>query len=177
MQAPACFFCASKIIRNSHGHLHAIHIQFTCMWRDKLFWIAILAAPVYWSALYWYTHPELALDWPLASPWLFLSLCLLYPVMEEVVFRGLIQENIQRRIRQPAWYSPRFPVSQANLLTSLLFTAFHFISHAPLWAALVFIPSLVFGFFKDRHHSLVAPITLHIWYNLGYFWIFGNPVT
>ena len=62
----------------------------------------------------------------------------------------------------------------ANLLTSLLFTALHFINHAPLWAAAVFFPSLVFGFFKDRTGKLAAPIILHVFYNSGYFWLFGQ---
>ncbi len=45
-------------------------------------------------------------------------------------------------------------------------------SHGPLWAALVFFPSLVFGFFKDRTKHLVAPVILHVFYNAGYFWLF-----
>ena len=61
-----------------------------------------------------------------------------------------------------------------GVLTSLLFTALHFINHAPLWAAAVFFPSLVFGFFKDRTGKLAAPIILHVFYNSGYFWLFGQ---
>jgi membrane protease YdiL (CAAX protease family) len=147
------------------------------MWRDKLFWIAIVTALLYWLALYAYATPKLALEWPQAHPILFLTLCLFYPVIEEVVFRGLIQDGAHRYIKTPAWYSSRFPVSQANLITSLLFTTFHFINHPPMWALLVFIPSLILGFFKDRHNSLLPPILLHIYFNTGYFWIFGAPAT
>jgi membrane protease YdiL (CAAX protease family) len=64
------------------------------------------------------------------------------------------------------------PLSVANLLTSVLFTALHFIYHAPAWAALVFLPSLVFGFFKDRTGGLTAPILLHVFYNAGFLWLF-----
>lgn len=146
------------------------------MWRDKSFWLAVVAALVYWPALYLYSPTAVIPGWPLAHPWLFISLCLLYPVMEEVVFRGLIQDGVHKYLKRPAWYAARLPLSHANLFTSLLFTAFHFINHPAVWAALVFIPSIIFGHFKDRHNSLTPPIFLHIWYNLGYFWIFGAPL-
>lgn len=142
---------------------------------DWQYWLAMAVALLYWAGLYLATTPQLQPGWPLQQPWLFLSLVLLYPVMEEVVFRGLIQDAMHRYLTTPSWYPTRFPVSQANLLTSLLFTVLHFINHAPMWAALVLIPSLIFGYFKDRHQHLAAPILLHVWYNLGYFWIFGAP--
>ena len=96
---------------------------------------------------------------------------MVYPVLEEIVFRGLLQELVHDYI------SPRCfgPLSVANLLTSLLFTAMHFLYHAPLWAALVFLPSLVFGFFKDRTGRLIAPILLHGFYNAGFLLLFTVP--
>ena len=66
------------------------------------------------------------------------------------------------------------PLSHANILTSVLFTALHFINHPPLWAAAVLFPSLVFGLFKDRSGGLAAPIILHVFYNSGYFWLFAQ---
>lgn len=96
---------------------------------------------------------------------------LFYPVLEEVVFRGLIQELVQQTVSARAFG----PLSVANLLTSLLFTGLHFLTHTPLWAALVFFPSLVFGYFKDRHRSLRAPILLHVCYNAGFLWLFTVP--
>ncbi|MBU1192755.1 MAG: hypothetical protein KKA36_09395 [Gammaproteobacteria bacterium] len=38
----------------------------------------------------------------------------------------------------------------------------------------VIVPSLIFGHFRDRFGTLHAPIMLHIYYNLGYFWIFAS---
>ena len=32
------------------------------------------------------------------------------------------------------------------------------------------LPSLLFGYFKDRYRSLTIPIILHVFYNAGYFW-------
>ena len=40
--------------------------------------------------------------------------------------------------------------------------------------AAVLLPSLVFGFFKDRSGALWAPMALHVFYNSGYFWLFGG---
>lgn len=141
------------------------------MQRDRLFWLAMLAAPVYWTVLFLITRPALDLSWPAAQLWLFLSLAVIYPVIEEIVFRGLIQDFLHQHVR---WRLP-FPISSANLLTSLIFTSLHFINHPPLAAALVFFPSLVFGFFKDRHGRLTSPIVLHVFYNGGYFLLFGAP--
>lgn len=79
------------------------------------------------------------------------------------MFRGLIQ----------GWLRGRMRAAAAILVTSVLFSALHFFSQAAVWAAAVFVPSLVFGHFRERHGSLAAPIVLHCWYNAGYFWLFG----
>ena len=139
-------------------------------WADPLFFAAVAAALVYWLALYWVTQVSPDPGWPLREPLRFLYPALLYPVVEELVFRGLVQDLLHRHLRP--WHLG--PLSHANLLTSLLFTALHFVNHAPLWAAAVFFPSLLFGFFKDRTGQLAAPIVLHVYYNSGYFWLFGQ---
>ena len=141
------------------------------MWKDQQFQLAILAAPVFWLGLWLVAAPEINLLWPLDKPWVFLSFALLYPVMEEVVFRGLIQDAAHKQVEKRKKRLPG-PISLANLVTSILFVALHFIYHPPLAAASVIIPSLIFGYFKDRHHQLTSPIILHIFYNAGYFWLF-----
>jgi membrane protease YdiL (CAAX protease family) len=142
------------------------------LWQDPLFLLGLFAGPAAWLFLYLVLQPAPQWDWPLAAPLAYLMPALVYPVLEEIVFRGLIQELVHEYV------SPRSfgPVTAANLLTSLLFTAMHFIYHAPLWASLVFLPSLVFGFFKDRTGKLVAPIVLHCFYNAGFLLIFTSPV-
>jgi len=129
------------------------------------------AGPVCWAALFFILHPSIQWDQPLLTPLIFLLPVLVYPVLEEVVFRGLVQELVHDYLSKASLG----PVSHANLLTSALFTGMHFVNHAPLWAALVFFPSLVFGFFKDRTHSLTAPIVLHVFYNAGFLWLFSAP--
>jgi membrane protease YdiL (CAAX protease family) len=137
-----------------------------------LFWLAVMAGPLCWLVLYLLLRPAtLQWTWPLAAPADYLLPVLFYPVLEEIVFRGLLQELAQEFISRRTLG----PISLANLMTSLVFTGFHFLNHTPLWAALVFFPSLVFGFFKDRYGTLTAPILLHGFYNAGFLLLFTAP--
>ena len=89
-------------------------------------------------------------------------LIVFYPVVEELAFRGVIQEVIATKTKQyPAFYY----FSIANIATSLLFVAMHFVHHTPLWALLVFVPSLIFGYFKEQYKSILPSIFLHMFYN------------
>jgi membrane protease YdiL (CAAX protease family) len=40
---------------------------------------------------------------------------------------------------------------------------------APALAAGVLLPALLFGYFRDRHDSVLPAIALHVFYNAGYF--------
>jgi len=85
--------------------------------------------------------------------------------MEEVVFRGVIQEYLQKKLICTC----RGPVSYQNLITSLIFVGFHFVNHTIVWALSVFIPSMIFGYFKDKYNKLLPSIILHCFYNAGYY--------
>ena len=139
-------------------------------WRDPVFWAGLAAALAYWAVLYLFTRTAPDLAWPLRDPRRFLIPALLYPVVEEVVFRGLVQDAAHRHL--PRWKLG--PISHANLITSVIFSALHVINHPPLWAAAVFLPSLLFGLLKDRSGGLTAPILMHAFYNSGYFWLFTH---
>lgn len=140
------------------------------MWRDGQFWAAIAAAPFFWLILLWWNSP-VALDmaWPFHAPLVFLLVVFVYPVVEELVFRGALQGIL---LRQPWGSSSLGPVTMANLITSLAFAGFHFFYHAPLWAALVLLPALIFGYFRDKYQRVLPAIVLHVFYNTGYFWLF-----
>ena len=137
--------------------------------RDRLFWLALLAAPAVWLILYCWFSAIPAWQYGVGHWWRLLLLAGLYPLLEEWLFRGLLQPQLLT-------YRPlrcRFlGLTGANLLTSLLFGAAHLIIHPPLWAAAVIVPSLVFGAFRDRHQSVIPAIILHSFYNFGYFLIF-----
>jgi len=89
-------------------------------------------------------------------------LIIFYPVIEEFAFRGVIQEFIASKAKQ---FRPFFYVTIANIVTSLLFVAMHFVHHPPLWAILVFVPSLIFGYFKEQYGHIGVSIFLHMFYN------------
>ena len=131
--------------------------------RDRQFLAALAAGVLFWLALA-YIWPNPHADTMTLTA--LLSLCLFQPVMEELIFRGVIQTELLRK----RWgQRNRAGFSTANWITSVAFAALHFVSHPPLWAAAVLAPSLLFGYFRERHRSLYPPLALHIYYNTGYF--------
>jgi len=137
----------------------------TRAWRDHAFYLAIVAGPVCWLIL-------ISTGQPIVGPptlLFWLQLTLLMPVLEEIVFRGGIQAAL---ISRPVFARNWAGVSLANLSTSVLFSLLHLVSQPPLWAALVFIPSLVFGWARDRYNAVIPSILLHSVYNSGFVWLF-----
>lgn len=139
--------------------------------RDPQFWLAVCAAVLVWGAGYLVFSPHPDWGWPLHHPRDVLYLVLLYPLVEEVLFRGAFQGLLLKR---PILQIKVAGLTRANLITSLIFTGLHFLMHPPLAAIAVLLPSLIFGHFRDRHGNLLAPILLHSYFNLGYFWIFAS---
>lgn len=138
---------------------------------DRIFWLAISAGPFFWLSLYSAGTAITGPGWLIDNVFLYLQFALLYPVVEELVFRGLIQESLWKtRLGRLSIYCFSLP----NIVTSLIFTGFHFLAHSPVWAILVIIPSLAFGFFRDRYQGVLPAIILHMFYNSGYFLFFGK---
>lgn len=119
----------------------------------------ILAAPPVWCAL----APWVAAG-RFAGPAALLSSALLYPVLEELSFRGWLQGWLLDRFE--GWRRYR-GISLPNLLTSLAFGAAHLATQPVLWAVAMVVPSLVFGHVRERHGSVLPPMALHIYYNSG----------
>jgi len=96
-------------------------------------------------------------DWKLV-----LSLIVWQPLFEEMLFRGLIQGQLAKRDwGRRCWLQ----ISAANAVTSLLFVGIHMIRNPPIFSLTLFIPSLVFGYFRDRCNSVYPSILLHCAYN------------
>jgi len=134
--------------------------------RDPAFAAALAAGPVVWiaAALAFGVQPNPG--WVLGDPLRYASFAFAWPVLEEWFFRGLIQPAAARTDwgARAAW-----GVTTANVATSLLFVAAHLPSHPPVWAAAMFVPSLVFGCFRDRYGSFAPSAALHVFYNSGWF--------
>jgi uncharacterized protein len=136
--------------------------------RDGQFVAALIAALLFWFVLA-ASGVAPKSNWSLGVA---LSLFFLQPLIEELIFRGMLQGELLRQIwGRKKWLG----ISAANAVTSIAFTALHFLSHPPLWAAGVLIPSLLFGHFRERNNSLYPPLCLHIYYNTGYFFTTGLP--
>jgi membrane protease YdiL (CAAX protease family) len=148
---------------------------------DPLFWLAVAAGPAAWMGLrLWLANATLP-EWPPAlwssSPLRFALAAALYPVLEEIVFRGGLQPWIATALERHSGAAGLVGADHllahhrliANVLTSIAFAAAHLYGHPAGWALATFFPSLVFGFFRDRYGGLAAPIALHVLYNAGYF--------
>lgn len=102
-----------------------------------------------------------------------LSLLLWYPIVEELAFRGVVQGAL-------ADYAfarrKRLGISLANLIASFAFVLWHLLYQGiPIIIALA-LPSLVYGFFRDRYESLLPAVLLHSLYNCCFFaahWLYS----
>jgi membrane protease YdiL (CAAX protease family) len=141
------------------------------VYRDPQFYVAMLAGVGFWVGL-WLCVPVHPITPGQVLSHAFLVLVVWYPVLEEGLFRGYLQGQLsQQSWGQQHWRG----ITAANGCTSLLFVLGHFWSHPPLWAAAVLLPSLVFGYFRDRHTSVYPCMVLHAFYNAGYFGLTGLP--
>jgi membrane protease YdiL (CAAX protease family) len=119
--------------------------------------------------LFWLTRPTADFSWPAHAPIAFLMPALVYPVLEEIVFRGAVQGALWKTRLAAVTLGP---FSGPNLMTSAVFFGLH-IFLRPTWLSIgIIVPSLVFGYFRDRYQGLTPPIILHIFYNTGFLLIF-----
>jgi len=99
---------------------------------------------------------------PVRDPVRDLAAIVVWSVAEEIVFRGGLQPLLARWLRTPAG---RWPVTPANMATSIAFAALHAWRHGPLVALGVFPVSLVYGFARDRTGRVAPAVLLHVWFN------------
>lgn len=132
--------------------------------RDPLFWAILLTGVALLAVAHALLGPGLR-----APLMVLLLLIVVFPVLEEIVFRGFIQPLLLK------WTDAALgPVTLANVLTSIAFALAHLPAHGGLHATLVFVPSLFFGLFRDRHDSLVSPIVLHVAWNAAAVLLLGR---
>jgi membrane protease YdiL (CAAX protease family) len=119
--------------------------------------LCVLAAP----PLAWLTA-SLRFGLSLGDPWRDGAALALASVAEEIVFRGGVQPFL---LRWPEMRTKTLLVSRANLVTSVLFAAFHLWRH-PLAVALGVLPiSLVLGVVREESGRTWPAALLHVYFN------------
>ena len=129
---------------------------------DPIFYLMLLCPVPVWIFLYFQTGFLDSIEIKI-----FLTLVLVYPILEEIIFRGFLHPILAKHLNH-SWSV----ITLANLLTSLVFALTHLINHPPIWAMATFIPSLAYGYSLERAKHISAPIILHCTYNAGYFLYF-----
>ena len=97
---------------------------------------------------------------------------LIFPVLEEIVFRGLIQDYIS--IKLSTW-DEYLGITSANWVTTLLFCLAHLVTRSFIVALLVIVPSLVLGSLRDKGFSIKALAAIHVYWNGGVYLLVGIP--
>ena len=91
------------------------------------------------------------------------------PIIEELLFRGFLQ----------TWLRQKLSLVPAIVLTSLIFSSFHYSSSQGLdnieLLSSLFILSCFLGFLYEKQQSIIAPIGLHMTFNaISVLMIFFN---
>ena len=97
---------------------------------------------------------------------LFLGYAVVYPVLEELTFRGWCQTLL---LKKPLFAIRRLGISPANLFTSILFALAHWLVREQSIILLVFFPSLLLGWVREKAGSVGYGILLHGLMNIFYF--------
>lgn len=127
--------------------------------------LAILAAlPVWWLLALGYGGTVRAPH----GAWTLASFVLLGPLVEELLFRGLLQGQLLRLSLRRGQPRRLGAITWANGLTTIAFVVMHVSSQPLLWALAVALPSLVFGHLRERFASVWPAAGLHMVYNAGF---------
>jgi uncharacterized protein len=85
--------------------------------------------------------------------WLILGVCVMAPVTEELLFRGVIQGELRKAV--PDW--------AAIIIQALLFALYHM---QVIQISYVIIPGLLLGLLYYWSRSIWVPIAMHVTYNI-----------
>ncbi len=127
--------------------------------------MAVLLALPAWLALGLLAGPQLRVT---SGLWPWASLLLVQPVVEELVFRGLLQGQALSLLVRRGSPIKLGPLTLANVLVTAAFVALHLRAQPLAWALAVAVPSLVFGHLRERFNSVWPAVALHMLYNAGF---------
>jgi len=80
---------------------------------------------------------------------LFIAVVILAPLGEEIIFRGFLQQSLEKHWRD---------VTQAILFTALIFSLIHL---NPYWFVQIYFLGVILGFLAWKTKSIIAPLILH----------------
>lgn len=80
---------------------------------------------------------------------LFFAVVILAPLGEEIIFRGFLQQTLERQWKDS---------TRAVLFTSLIFSLIHM---NPYWFFQIYILGIFLGFLAWKTNSIIAPLILH----------------
>ena len=130
--------------------------------KDAIFYLALSASIplkilIVLLNLYVKTYPNLSIY--------FILFLLFISFSEELFFRGFLMPVFSSFIKGKFWF-----FSYSNIIVSFIFSISHIFLHNIFWSALVFFPSLIYGYFREKYESILPPVVLHFVYNLVYFY-------
>jgi uncharacterized protein len=132
---------------------------------DRHIVLAMLLALPVWLALGLLFGPHLRAP----AGWLaWASWVLVQPLLEELVFRGLLQGQALAWLQRGGRPMRLGPLTLANVLVTVAFVAMHLRAQPLAWALAVAVPSLVFGHLRERFGSAWPAVWLHAFYNAGF---------
>ena len=144
--------------------------------RDTHAMLALLAAVPVWLALALWAGAYMRYP---AGMWAWASLLLVQPVLEELVFRGILQGQALRLMALNGEPRRLGPVTLANVLVTVGFVALHLRAQPLAWALAVAGPSLVLGHLRERLGSVWPAMLVHVIYNAGFgltAWLVAMPL-
>jgi hypothetical protein len=133
--------------------------------RDPHAALALLAAVPVWLGLAWWVGPTLRYPVGLLA---WTSFIWVQPVLEELVFRGILQGQALRLSTRQGQPLRLGPFTLANVLVTVGFVALHLRVQPLAWALAVAVPSLVLGHLRERLTSVWPAILVHAVYNAGF---------
>lgn len=133
--------------------------------RDTHATVTLLAAVPVWLVLALWAGAHMRYP---TSVWAWASLLLVQPVLEELVFRGILQGQALRLTALHGEPRRLGPVTLANVLVTVGFVALHLRAQPLAWALAVAGPSLMLGHLRERLGSVWPAMLVHAFYNTGF---------
>jgi len=92
----------------------------------------------------------------------FIGSVVLQPALEEIFFRGMLQGQLLSIARLRRRY---LGISGANAITTVAFALLHLVHRPAATALLVAVPSLVYGYSRERYGGVALPYMQHALHN------------